>query len=114
MTKIQCRCGATELEISADPIVQFYCHCDDCQAVHGGAYAPESVYPADDVKVVRGDPMAWKLKRNPRHVPRVRHPSVYRSRSPTTAGCQWIPAPRGRIPARLSFAMPIRGPAHRR
>jgi hypothetical protein len=66
MTKIQCRCGATELEIIADPIVQFYCHCDDCQAVHGGAYAPESVYPADDVKVVRGDPMAWKLKRNPR------------------------------------------------
>jgi len=45
MTKIQCRCGATELEISADPIVQFYCHCDDCQAVHGGAYAPESVFP---------------------------------------------------------------------
>src|ERR1700735_2724002 len=66
MTKIQCRCGATELEITADPIVQFYCHCDDCQAVHGGAYAPESVYPADAVKVVRGDPMAWKLKRNPR------------------------------------------------
>jgi hypothetical protein len=34
--------------------------------VYGGAYAPESVYPANDVKVVRGDPMAWKLKRNPR------------------------------------------------
>jgi hypothetical protein len=35
MTKVLCRCGATELEISAEPIVQFYCHCDDCQAVHG-------------------------------------------------------------------------------
>jgi hypothetical protein len=46
--------------------VQFFCHCDDCQAVHGGAYAPESVYPADAVKVVRGDPTTWKLKRNPR------------------------------------------------
>ena len=56
MTKVQCRCGAVEIEISAEPIVQFYCHCDDCQAVHGGAYAPESVYPADAVKVVRGDP----------------------------------------------------------
>jgi hypothetical protein len=31
-----------------------------------GAYAPESVYPADAVKVVRGDPTNWKLKRNPR------------------------------------------------
>ena len=66
MTKIQCRCGAVEVEISAKPVVQFFCHCDDCQAVHGGAYAPESVYPADAVKVVRGDPANWKLKRNPR------------------------------------------------
>ena len=66
MTKIQCRCGAVEVEITAEPIVQFYCHCDDCQAVHGGAYAPESVYPADAVKVVRGDPTTWRLKRNPR------------------------------------------------
>ena len=66
MTKVQCRCGAVEIEISAEPIVQFYCHCDDCQAVHGGAYAPESVYPADAVNVVRGDPLTWKLKRNPR------------------------------------------------
>jgi hypothetical protein len=66
MTNVQCRCGAVEVEITAEPIVQFYCHCDDCQAVHGGAYAPESVYPAAAVKVVRGDPMSWKLKRNPR------------------------------------------------
>ena len=66
MTKVQCRCGATEIEISAEPIVQFFCHCDDCQAVHGGAYAPESVYPADAVRVVRGDPLMWKLKRSPR------------------------------------------------
>ena len=42
MTKVKCRCGAVELEISAEPIVQFYCHCDDCQAVHGGAYARNS------------------------------------------------------------------------
>ena len=37
MTKVQCRCGAVEIEITAEPIVQFYCHCDDRQAVHGGA-----------------------------------------------------------------------------
>jgi hypothetical protein len=66
MTRVQCRCGAVEIEITAEPIVQFFCHCDDCQAAHGGAYVPESVYRADAVKVVRGDPVAWKLKRNPR------------------------------------------------
>ncbi len=66
MTKVECRCGAIELEISAEPIVQFFCHCDDCQAVHGGAYGQESVYPADAVTVVRSDPTRWKLKRNHR------------------------------------------------
>ena len=35
-----CRCGAVEIEITGEPIAQFYCHCDDCQIVHGGAYVP--------------------------------------------------------------------------
>jgi hypothetical protein len=65
-TKVECRCGAVELELTGDPLVQMYCHCDDCQAVHGAAYVPESVYPADAVKVTRGEPIAWKLKRSPR------------------------------------------------
>jgi hypothetical protein len=55
-----------QIAISAAPMVQFYCHCDDCQAVHGGAYVPESVYPAHAVTVVRGATTTWKLKRNPR------------------------------------------------
>jgi hypothetical protein len=66
VTHVQCRCGAVELELSAEPAVQFYCHCDDCQVVHGAAYVPESVYPANAVKVVRGAPNSWRLKRNPR------------------------------------------------
>lgn len=64
--KLTCRCGEVELEVHGDPIAQFYCHCDDCQLVHGGAYAPESLHPADAVQVVRGNPTCWKLKRTPR------------------------------------------------
>ncbi len=66
MTEIQCRCGAVRLELTCEPLAQFFCHCDDCQAVHGAAYVPESVYPADAVKVARGDPSTWRLKKNPR------------------------------------------------
>jgi hypothetical protein len=66
MTKIQCRCGAVHVELGAEPVAQFFCHCDDCQAIHGAAYVPESVNPADAVKVVQGSPVAWTLKRNPR------------------------------------------------
>nr|WP_197495738.1 GFA family protein [Acidihalobacter yilgarnensis] len=47
-------------------MAQFFCHCDDCQAAHGAAYVPESVYRADEVMVVKGEPAAWALERNPR------------------------------------------------
>jgi hypothetical protein len=65
-TLVRCRCGETEIELTAKPIAQFYCHCDDCQAVHGAAYVPESVYPADAVTIIKGSPKSWTLKRNPR------------------------------------------------
>jgi hypothetical protein len=63
---IECRCGAIEIQVVGEPIAQFFCHCDDCQAVHGAAYVPESAYPADVVRVTRGAPSTWRLKRNPR------------------------------------------------
>jgi hypothetical protein len=64
---VQCRCGAVEIEIAAEPQVQFYCHCDDCQALHGAAYVPESVYAASAVTIVRGPASHWTLRRNPRY-----------------------------------------------
>jgi hypothetical protein len=64
--RVACRGGAVEIEISGEPVAQFYRPCDDCQIVHGGAYVPESAYPADAVRVVRGEPAAGTLKRNPR------------------------------------------------
>lgn len=30
--RVQCRCRGIEIEVSAEPIAQFYCHCDDGQA----------------------------------------------------------------------------------
>jgi hypothetical protein len=64
--RLPCRCGAVEIEARGEPIVQLYCHCLDCQAVHGAAYVAESVYRADAVSVVRGSPTTWMLKRSPR------------------------------------------------
>lgn len=63
---LECPCKSIALEVSGDPLAQFYCHCDDCQKMHGGAYMPESVYKADHVKVTRGEPAQWVLSRNPR------------------------------------------------
>ncbi len=64
--RVTCRCGAVEIDVVGEPSAQFYCHCDDCQAIHGAAYAPEAVYPAEAVTVVAGQPASWTLKRNPR------------------------------------------------
>lgn len=64
---IQCRCSAIEIEISAPPLAQFYCHCDDCQVAHAAAYTKAAIYPAEAVKLTRGTPVNWQLKTMPRH-----------------------------------------------
>jgi hypothetical protein len=43
---LQCRCGEVGLKITGAPVVQLYCHCDDCRAAQGGAYIAASIYPA--------------------------------------------------------------------
>jgi len=58
----QCRCGAIGLKIVGEPVVQLYCHCDDCQAAHGAAYVPAAIYPAAAVEVIRGKPVAMVVK----------------------------------------------------
>ena len=66
MIETQCRCGAIGLRLSGEPVVQLYCHCDDCQAAHGAAYVPAAVYPAQSVEVLRGRPVASMVKATPR------------------------------------------------
>lgn len=67
MPTLQCLCGEIEIAVSGEPIVQLYCHCDDCQLFHGAAYAPQAVYRASDVEIVRGEPREWRLVSTPRH-----------------------------------------------
>jgi hypothetical protein len=64
-TAVQCSCGAVEMQLTGKPMVQYFCHCDDCQAVHGKAY-PCSLYPAPAVSVKRGETDAFTLRTSPR------------------------------------------------
>jgi hypothetical protein len=59
---IACPCGAIRIAISGEPLVAVYCHCDDCQAVHGAAYLPAAIYAAAHARVVAGDPAIWRRK----------------------------------------------------
>jgi hypothetical protein len=65
-TVIACLCGAVKVRLRSEPLDQFYCHCDDCQAVSGGAYVSVAIFPDDAVKVIQGSPVTWKYKVLPR------------------------------------------------
>jgi hypothetical protein len=66
MPNIQCNCGAVKLSLEGSPVAQFYCHCDDCQHVHGAGYVPVAMYRAEQVQLVSGEPTMWKLRGTPR------------------------------------------------
>jgi len=64
-TLVRCSCGIVEVNLTSEPIAQYICHCDDCQAVHGKAYSV-ALYPASAVAVTRGDIGVRTLRMTPR------------------------------------------------
>jgi hypothetical protein len=64
-TLVRCSCGVVEVQLTGEPMAQYVCHCDDCQAVHGKAY-PVALYSASAVAVTHGETDAFTLKTTPR------------------------------------------------
>ncbi|PPD43122.1 MAG: aldehyde-activating protein [Methylobacter sp.] len=64
-TTVYCLCGTVEVQLEGNPMAQFFCHCDDCQKVHGKAYS-SSLYPAPAVSITRGETEVFTLKSTPR------------------------------------------------
>jgi hypothetical protein len=63
---IECRCGTAAIELSGVAIAHFYCHCADCQAVHGAAFVPVALYKTASLTIARGDLRTWALRTTPR------------------------------------------------
>jgi hypothetical protein len=66
VTEVQCLCGNVKLQLQGEPAVQFYCHCDDCQAVHGAADVGVALFPSQAVQITHGTPSSWTYKTLPR------------------------------------------------
>jgi hypothetical protein len=66
MAEIACLCGSVRIAIEGDAVNQFYCHCDDCQAVSGGAYIGVAIFPGEAVRVLQGDLATYTHKALPR------------------------------------------------
>ncbi len=64
--QIACGCGDVALDIEGAPLAQFFCHCDDCQAVHGAAVVPVALYRIDQTRLTRGAPVQWARAATPR------------------------------------------------
>jgi len=63
--RVRCGCGAVEVQLTGEPMSQYVCHCDDCQAVHGKAY-PVALYAASAVGVTHGETSTFALRTTPR------------------------------------------------
>jgi hypothetical protein len=44
-TEARCPCGAVTIGLRGEPVTQFYCHCEDCRVVGGGAYIGLALFP---------------------------------------------------------------------
>jgi len=64
-TYVRCACGAVQVQLAGEPMVQYFCHCDDCQTVHGKAN-PVALYPVSAATVTHGETDALTLKTTPR------------------------------------------------
>ena len=51
----KCFCGAVEIEVTGAPAVMGYCHCDDCKSWLAAPVNAFSLWPRDQVRVVRGE-----------------------------------------------------------
>jgi hypothetical protein len=52
--KAGCPCGAVQLELSGEPAVQVYCHCNSCRTWLGAPIHGATLWPTPNVKVVKG------------------------------------------------------------
>lgn len=64
---LQCACGAVELRVAGEPQVQFFCHCTDCRAMNGGAYAAVAIFASSRVTLTRGETLGFTLRVLDRH-----------------------------------------------
>jgi len=49
-----CACGAVQFELSGEPAVQAYCHCDSCRGWLGARVHAATLWPATNVRVLKG------------------------------------------------------------
>lgn len=55
----RCACGACRFEFDTDPSFIANCHCNDCKRASGGEMATFFGIPADDLRLISGQPRSF-------------------------------------------------------
>lgn len=59
ISKGGCHCGRIRIEVIGEPIASVHCHCSDCQKITGAAAEAAALFPAENVKVTKGEPKSY-------------------------------------------------------
>ena len=52
--RAQCFCGAVGFEVCSEPVDAKFCHCPQCQSLHGAPFQWAVIFHKQDVRFVRG------------------------------------------------------------
>ena len=61
--KSGCMCGAVALELSGEPAVQVFCHCESCRGWLNAPVHAATLWPAASVKITKGADKLGTYKR---------------------------------------------------
>lgn len=61
--QIHCACGAVEAKAEGEPVMQVFCHCQDCRDWLGAPVHAATVWPAGTVTITRGADQITTYKR---------------------------------------------------
>ena len=59
----RCMCGSVAVELSGEPAVQAFCHCESCRGWLGAPIHAASLWPAASVKITKGAELLGTYKR---------------------------------------------------
>jgi hypothetical protein len=60
-----CRCGASRLSVTGEPIGRLFCHCPICQAFNKQSYADVTVFPAQSIALASNNAVTFRQYRPP-------------------------------------------------
>jgi hypothetical protein len=60
-----CRCGASRLTVTGEPIGRLVCHCTICQAFNKQPYADVTVFPAQSIALIGDSAVTFRRYRPP-------------------------------------------------